>query len=150
MGYLFTHNISLTRRLGNYNILKRVFHSCQLFSHEGTFFVANTKYYVIISIAQQKSWRKKLETLFTSSGRLKKVACLMTKQDVVRTSGKRRRIYDVLKTSDLRHLEDVQFTTSWRCLIYDVFRTSDLQRPIDVWFTSFWDVQFKTPWKRLI
>ena len=32
---------------------------------------------------------------------------LTTKQDVVTTSGKRRRIYDVLKTSDLRHLEDV-------------------------------------------
>ena len=37
---------------------------------------------------------------------------LATKQDVVTTSGKRRRIYDALKTSDLRRLEDVQFRTS--------------------------------------
>ena len=32
----------------------------------------------------------------------------MTKQDVIRTSGKRCRIYDVLKTSDLLLFEDVQ------------------------------------------
>ena len=37
---------------------------------------------------------------------------LTTKQDVVTTSAKRRRIYDILKTSDLGRLEDVQFTTS--------------------------------------
>ena len=37
---------------------------------------------------------------------------LTTKQDVVKTSGKRRRISDILKTSDLRRLEDVQFGTS--------------------------------------
>ena len=43
---------------------------------------------------------------------LKRSRRLATKQDVVTTSGKRRRIYDVLKTSDLRHLEDVQFRTS--------------------------------------
>ena len=43
---------------------------------------------------------------------LKRSRRLATKQDVVTTSGKRRRIYDVLKTSDLRRLEDVQFTTS--------------------------------------
>ena len=43
--------------------------------------------------------------------------------DVLTTFGKRRLIYDVLKTSDLRRLEDVQFTTSWRRLIYDVFKT---------------------------
>ena len=30
---------------------------------------------------------------------------LTTKQDVVKTSGKRRQIYDVLKTSDLRNFE---------------------------------------------
>ena len=43
---------------------------------------------------------------------LKKSPRLATKQDVVTTSGKRRRIYDLLKTSDLRRLEDVQFRMS--------------------------------------
>ena len=43
---------------------------------------------------------------------LKRSRRFTTKPDVVTTSGKRRRIYDVLKTSDLRHLEDVQFGTS--------------------------------------
>ena len=42
---------------------------------------------------------------------LKRSRRLATKQDVVTTSGKRRRIYDVLKTSDLRRLEDVRFTS---------------------------------------
>ena len=71
---------------------------------------------------------------------LKRSRRLMTKQDVVTTSEKRRFIYNVLKTSDLCRLEDVQFTTSWGRLIYDVFRMSGLRRPEDVWFTSFWDV----------
>ena len=43
---------------------------------------------------------------------LKRLRRLTTKQDVAMTSVKRRRIYDVLKTSDLRRLEDVQFATS--------------------------------------
>ena len=43
---------------------------------------------------------------------LKRSRRLATKQDVVTTSGKRRRIYEVLKTSDLRRLKDVQFRTS--------------------------------------
>ena len=43
---------------------------------------------------------------------LKRSRRLTTKQDVVTTSGKRRLIYDILKTSDLRRLEDVKFTTS--------------------------------------
>ena len=60
---------------------------------------------------------------------LNRSRCLKTKQDVVTTSEKRRRIYDVLKTSDLRRLEDVRFTTSWRRLIYDIFRTSGFRRP---------------------
>ena len=59
---------------------------------------------------------------------LKRSQCLTTKQNVVTTSGKRRRVYDVLKTSDLYCLEDVNL----RCLIYDVFRTSGLTRPEDV------------------
>ena len=46
----------------------------------------------------------------------------MTKQGIVTTSGKRRQIYDALKTSDLRRLEDVQFKTSWRRLIYVILR----------------------------
>ena len=43
---------------------------------------------------------------------LKRSRRLTTKHDVVTTSGKRRQIYDILKTSDLLHLEDVWFTTS--------------------------------------
>ena len=95
----------------------------------------------------------------------KRWLCFTNKQDVFMTSGKTRRIYDVLKTSDLHHLEDVQFATSWRCLTYDIFRTSGLRRPEDVWFTSSWrrpiwnilktsdlwrlqEVWFTTSWKR--
>ena len=37
---------------------------------------------------------------------LKTLRRLKTKQDVFTTSGKRRQIYDVLKTSDLGRLED--------------------------------------------
>ena len=74
----------------------------------------------------------------TSSGRLKKTT---TSYDQIRhhhESGKRRPIYDVLKTSDLRRLQGVQFRTSWRRLIYDVFRTSGLRCLQDVRFTSSW------------
>ena len=52
---------------------------------------------------------------------------LTTKPDALKTSGKRRLIYDVLKTSDLRCLEDAQFTTSWRRLIYDVRCLEDVE-----------------------
>ena len=68
----------------------------------------------------------------TSLGRL------TTKPDVFTTSGRRSRIYDVLKTSYLRRLEDVRFITSWRRLFYDVLKTSDLRRLEDVGFTSSW------------
>ena len=71
-------------------------------------------------------------------GVLKRSRRLMTKPDVVKTSGKRRLIYDVMKTSDLRRLEDVVFKTSWRRPIYFVLRTSNLRRPPDVWFTTSW------------
>ena len=72
---------------------------------------------------------------------LKRSRRLATKQDVVTTSGKRFRIYNVLKTSDLQHqrpiyivlktsdlrrLEDAWFTTSWRCPIYVALKTSNL------------------------
>ena len=67
---------------------------------------------------------------------LKRSRCITTKQDIVMTSGKRCQIYDVLKTSDLHHLEDNHFTTSWRRLIYDVFPMSGLRHPEDVWFMS--------------
>ena len=108
---------------------------------------------------KQKSLRR-LQDVLKMSRRL------TTKQDVVTTSGKRRSIYDVLKTCDLRHLDDVQFRTSWRCLIYDILRTSDLRRLEDVRFTLSWrlpihdvlktsdlwllvDVWFTTTWRRL-
>ena len=77
-------------------------------------------------------------TLRRLQGVLKRSQRLMTKPDVVKTSGKRCLIYDVLKTSYLRHLEDIQFTTSWRRLIYDVFKMSNLGRLEDVWFTISW------------
>ena len=108
---------------------------------------------------KQKSLRR-LQDVLKMSRRL------TTKQDVVTTSGKRRSIYDVLKTCDLRHLDDVQFRTSWRCLIYDILRTSDLRCLEDVRFTLSWrrpihdvlktsdlwllvDVWFTTTWRRL-
>ena len=55
---------------------------------------------------------------------LKRSRRLTTKQDVVTTSAKRRQIYNVLKMSDLHHLEDVHFTTSWRHLIYVILKKS--------------------------
>ena len=108
---------------------------------------------------KQKSLRR-LQDVLKMSRRL------TTKQDVATTSGKRRSIYDVLKTCDLRHLDDVQFRTSWRCLIYDILRTSDLRCLEDVRFTLSWrrpihdvlktsdlwllvDVWFTTTWRRL-
>ena len=80
---------------------------------------------------------------------LKSSRGLTTRSDVVKTSGKRRLFYDVLKTSYLRRLEDVQFTTPWRRLIYDVFRTSiyDVLKTSDL--RRLEDVQFTTSWKRL-
>ena len=69
---------------------------------------------------------------------LKRSKRLLTKQDVVTTSGKRRRMCDVLKTFDLDHLEDDQFSMSWRRLIYEVLRTSDLRRFEITRFTSSW------------
>ena len=85
-------------------------------------------------------WINSLEdtdVLKRTLGRLKK---FMTSYDQTR-----RRIYEVLKTSDLRRLEDVEFTTFWRRLIYDVFWTFGLWRYEDVWFTlsgirPIWDV----------
>ena len=104
---------------------------------------------------------------------LKRPWRLTTKQDVVTTPGKRRRIYNVLKTSNLRSLEDVWFpediwfTSSWKCWICDVLKTSDLRHLHDVWFMTscrrpiyiflqtsnlqcLEDVWFTTSWRRLI
>ena len=55
-------------------------------------------------------------------------------------------VYDVLKTSALRHFEtpnlgrlkNVWFTTSSGRLIYDVLKKSDLRRLEDVQFTMSW------------
>ena len=74
----------------------------------------------------------------TSSGRLKKVTTSYDQTRRHHDGWVRRRIYDVLKMSDLRRLEDVQFGTSWKRLIYNVFRTSDLRRHKDRRFTSSW------------
>ena len=110
-----------------------------------------------IAISQQKQ---------TSSRRLqdvlKRSRRLTTKHDVVKTSGKRRRICDLLNTSDLHRL-----TTSLRRLIYVVLKTSNLRCLGNVWFTTcsgrliydVWktsdlrrleDVQYTTSWRRLI
>ena len=69
---------------------------------------------------------------------LKRSRRLMTKPVVLKTSGRWRLIYDVLKTSDLRRLEDVWFTSSWKRLICDVLRTPVLRRLEDVGFLSSW------------
>ena len=45
------------------SVLSR-FSTSRPFSHEWTFFAANTSYYAIISITQQKSWRKKKQKHF--------------------------------------------------------------------------------------
>ena len=73
---------------------------------------------------------------------LKRSRHLTIKQDVITTSGKRRRIYNVLKMSDLCCLEVVQFMTSWKRLIYDVLKTFNLR--------CREDVQFATSWRRVI
>ena len=96
---------------------------------------------------------------------LKRSRRLATKQDVVTTSGKRCRIYNVLKTSDLRPLEDVQlgrledvwFLMSWGRWIFDVLKTSDLSRLEDIQFRTSWGrliynikARFTSSWRRLI
>ena len=103
---------------------KRIYnwHFCELF------FLATPVPDASTSQRTQTSLRR-LQDVWKRSRRL------TTKPDVFRTSGRWRRIYDVLKTSDLRHLEDVWFTTSWRRLIYDVLKTSDLRRLEHVGFT---------------
>ena len=91
----------------------------------------------------------------TSPGRLKKVTNVLgpnqtssprLAEDMEFMTSWRLRIYDVLKTSDLRRLEDIGFTPSWRrpittsrrCPIYDVLKTLDLHRLKDFRFTTFW------------
>ena len=77
---------------------------------------------------------------------LKRLQRLMTKPDALKTSGRRRLIYVLLKTSDLRYLEkvvlrrleDVWFTTSWRRRIFVLLKTSDLQCLEEVCFTTSW------------
>ena len=72
-----------------------------------------------------------------SSGRLKKVTKSFDQTKRRHNIWKWRRIYNVLKTSDLRRLEDVQFTTSWKSLIYNVVRMSDIWRLEDFCKTTF-------------
>ena len=61
----------------------------------------------------KKAWSQPTQTSLRGlQDVLERSRRLATKQDVVATSGKRRWIYDILKTSDLVRLEDVQFTTS--------------------------------------
>ena len=81
---------------------------------------------------------------------LKRSRRLTTKPYVLTTPGRRRLIYDVLKTPDLCRFKDVRFTTSWRRLICDVLKTSDSRRLRDVGFRRLHDVLFTTSWRRLI
>ena len=98
------------------------------------------------------------DVLKRTLGRLKK---FMTSYDQTR-----RRIYEVLKTPDLRRFLDVWFMTLWRRLIYVVWNTSNLGRLENIRFTTSsrrWiydvktsdlrrleDVQFTTSWRLLI
>ena len=73
-------------------------------------------------------------------------------EDVLFATSWKRRIYVVLKTSDLSRPEDVwfvmscnfdlpkdvRFTMSWRRWIYVMLKTSDLRCPEDVCFTTSW------------
>ena len=83
---------------------------------------------------------RRLQDILKRSRRLKTkpVVLKTSSRDVLFTTSWRRRIYVVLKMSDLRRPEDVWFATFWRCLFYDVLKTSDLQRLEDVAFTSSW------------
>ena len=97
--------------------------------------------FIFITINRIISWIPTSQQTQTSLRRLQDVSKrsrgLTIKQDVAKTSGKRRRIYDVLRMSDLHRLEDVQFTTFWRHLIYVVLKTSGLGRLIyDILKTS--------------
>ena len=68
--------------------------------------LGNNLYYMTMEAQRTQMSLRRLQDVLKRSRRL------ATKQDVVTTSGKSCRIYDVLKTSDLRRLEDVQFRTS--------------------------------------
>ena len=111
----------------------------------------------VIRIIIRSIWVMVIQLRQTSLRRLqdvlKRSRRFTTKQDIITTSRKRRRIYNVLKTPDLCRLEEVQFTTSWRRLrhfqdvwfttlwrrlIYVVLKTSNLRRLEDVWFTTSW------------
>ena len=81
---------------------------------------------------------------------LKRSRRLTTKPYVLTTSGRRRLIYDVLKTPDLCRLKDVRFTTSWRSLICDVLKTSDSWCLRDVGLRRLDDVLFTTCSRLLI
>ena len=61
---------------------------------------------VLIVTQPKKTSLRRLQDVLKRSRRL------TTKQDVVTTPGKRRRIYNVLKTSGLRCLENVPFAAS--------------------------------------
>ena len=103
---------------------------------------------ILVKKLKARYWTFPLVRYFTSQrtqaslGRLQDVCKrpqrLTTKPDVFTASGRRRRIYNVLKRSNLHRLEDVQFITSWRRLFYDVLKTSDLRRLEDAGFTSSW------------
>ena len=54
-----------------------------------------------------KNFCKKLHLRCLAQDVLKRSRRVTTKQDFVTTSEKRRRIYDVFKTSDLQRLEDI-------------------------------------------
>ena len=104
---------------------------------------------------------------------LKRLRRLTTKPDVLTTPGRRRLIYDVLKSSDLRRLQNVRFTsscwfaTSWRHQIHDVLEKSvyNVLKTFCLWsfggrliyhvlktsnFRRLKDIEFTSSWRRLI
>ena len=71
---------------------------------------------------------------------------LTNKPDVFTMSGRRSRICEVLKTSDLRRLEDVRFITSWRRLFYDVWFTTSRR----CWIYIALKIIFTTSLRRMV
>ena len=78
-----------------------------------------------MSVKKEKNYLHLIYNIF-SLGKTAGKPSRRLKKATTRCDQARRRIYDVLKTSDVPRLEDVQFTTPWRRLIYDVLKTSDL------------------------
>ena len=92
--------------------------------------ISDKYYYLVLQILSQR----KRKFLIYLQDVWKMSQLLITEPDVVTKSGRRRQIFNVLETSDLRRFEDVQFMRSWKDRIYNVMKTSGLRSLKDVWF----------------